>query len=128
MTGSPAPAPWSGPGTPRQPRAGTPARHGRRGCTRAVAGVGRRDALVGHMGECEGEVDRDRLPRLVAQPGRMHDGSQGEEILDRGGDHGGQPRKNCHRRKPRDLRIERGGSATAEPCAILSMWTPTIQT
>ena len=39
------------------------------GRARAIAGVGQRDALIGHMGECEGEVDRDRLFRLVAQPG-----------------------------------------------------------
>jgi hypothetical protein len=53
------------------------------GRARAIAGVGQRDALIGHMGECEGKVDRDRLFRLVAQPGHMDDGSQGEEILDR---------------------------------------------
>jgi hypothetical protein len=53
------------------------------GRARAIAGVVQRDTLVGHMGECEGEVDRDRLPRLAALPGRMDDGSQGEEISDR---------------------------------------------
>jgi hypothetical protein len=66
--------PWS-----RAGRAWSPACQGRR-CARAVTGVGRRDALVGHMGECEGEVDRDRLPRLAAQPGRMHDVETGSRM------------------------------------------------
>jgi hypothetical protein len=61
------------------------------GHARAIAGVGQRDALVGHMGECEGEVARDRLPRLAAQPGRMV-GARAKrfQIGNWGGDHGGR--------------------------------------
>jgi hypothetical protein len=102
-----------------------------------VAGVGRRDALVRRVGECEGEVDCDRLPRLAAQTGRMHEGSQGEEISDQKWGRrsrwcmheGSQGEEISDREWGEEITVvhargELGREARA--CFTREMWTPTL--